>query len=128
MKTKSTKKASKKNAAVPEQPRQNPEVQAAIGLSGVTVEGGRVNIAISLAVPAPTMQENQKWPYTQWNIAQLEKQVEKDLRRVAQTVANLEYVSRLVGSRAAAKAASKPAPAAVVGQAQSQGEQPTVGQ
>ena len=130
----STKKASRKNAAVQakksavEETRITTGVQAAIGLNGVTVEGGWANVAVQLEVPQASMVENQKWPWTPWYVGSLKKQLEKDLRRVAQTIANLELVSRTLEARAAAKAASKPAlPAAVVGQ-QSQGERPTLGQ
>ncbi len=127
-------KTGKKNAAVQskksavEETRITTGVQAAIGLNGVTVEGGRANVAISLDIPQPTMAENKTWPWTAWNVQYLRKQVEKDLKRLATTIANLEHVSRTVGARVAAKAASKPAPVAVVGQAHSEGERPTVGQ
>lgn len=95
-------------------------------IAGISLEdgGGQANIAVRLDVPPPTMKENPKWPFTQWNVQYLRKQLEKDLKRVAQTIANSAYVRGLVESRAAAKATSKPVPAAVVDQAQ----QPTVGQ
>lgn len=129
----STKKASRKNAAVQskksavEETRITTGVQAAVGLNGVTVEGGRANVAVSLDIPQPTMAENKTWPWTAWNVQYLRKQVEKDLTRLATTIANLEHVSRTVEARAAAKAASKPAPA-VVAAAQPEGGQPTVAQ
>src|SRR6266404_670630 len=80
-----------------------------------------------LDIPRPTMAENKTWPWTAWNVQYLRKQVEKDLTRLATTIANLEHVSRTVEARAAAKAASKPAPA-VVAAAQPEGGQPTVAQ
>ncbi len=129
----STRKASRKNAAVQskksavEETRITTGVQAAVGLNGVTVEGGRANVAVSLDIPQPTMAENKTWPWTAWNVQYLRKQVEKDLTRLATTIANLEHVSRTVEARAAAKAASKPAPA-VVAAAQPEGGQPTVAQ
>jgi hypothetical protein len=129
-----TRRASKRNAAVQpkksaiEETRITTEVQAAIGLNGVTVEGGRANVAVSLDIPQPTMAENKTWPWTAWNVQYLRKQVEKDLKRLATTIANLEHVSRTVEARAAAKAASKPAPAAIVAAAQPDGGQPTVAQ
>jgi hypothetical protein len=133
-----TKKASKKNAAA--EPARTtsevqaaaatqpaPETQAAIGLNGVTVDGGRANIAVSLDIPQPTMAENQRWPWTPWNVAQLSKQVEKDLRRLAQTVANLEHVSRTVESHASARVAAK-AERPAAAQPQPAAERPGVAQ
>jgi hypothetical protein len=134
----STKKASRKNAAVqskkPEgaEKRIGQEVPAAVlggaWIEGISLAGGQANIAVRLDVPPPTMKENPKWPFTQWYVDNLTKQLQKDLRRVAQTIANSAYVRGLVESRTAAKAASKPAPPAVVAQAQPAGERPTVGQ
>jgi hypothetical protein len=115
---KQTKKSGEAPAAVAGSPiapvtevaaRPSPEVRATTGLNGVTVEGGRANVAVSLDIPQPTMAENPKWPWTPWYVESLKKQVAKDFRRLAQTVANLEHVSRTVEAHAAARAASKPA-------------------
>lgn len=99
-------------------------------IAGISLEegGSQANIAVRLDVPPPTMKENPRWPFTQWNVQYLRKQLEKDLKRVAQTIANSAYVRGLVESRAAAKAASKPTPAAVVATTQPEGGQPMVGQ
>jgi hypothetical protein len=138
----STKKASKKNsaarigtgvqAAATARPTQ--ELPAAVlgsaWIAGISLEegGSQANIAVRLDIPPPTMKENPKWPFTKWYVDNLTKQLQKDLRRVAQTISNSAYVRGLVESRAAAKAASKPVPAAVVAKSQPEGERPTVGQ
>jgi len=137
MSTKSTKKASKRNPAA-ETARTTGGVETVVNrggvgvveravIAGVTLEGGMANIAVRLDVPPPTMKENPKWPFTQWYVDNLTKQLQKDLRRVAQTIANAQYVRGLVEARAAKRAASKPAPAAVASQ-QPQPESPAVGQ
>jgi sensor histidine kinase regulating citrate/malate metabolism len=69
------------------------------------------------------MAENPKYPWTPWNVDYLKKQLQKDLRRVAQTIANHQYVANLLESRAAAKSEK---PAAV--QTQQAAERPGVAQ
>ncbi len=117
----STKKASKRNAA-----RIGTEVSAVV-MDGVRVEDGRVVVAVTLPLPQPTMRENGKWPWTPWYVGSLQKQVAKDLARLSATVANYTHICRTLESRAAARAAAKPAPAAVAAQ-QPQPESPTAGQ
>jgi hypothetical protein len=132
-----TKKASKKNAAAQSKKSEGAEKRigqelpaAVLGsawIAGISLEGGQANIAVRLDVPPPSMKENPKWPFTPWYVENLNKQLQKDLRRVAQTIANSAYVRGIVESRAAAKAAAKPAPAAVASQ-QPQQESPAAGQ
>src|SRR5690242_14864244 len=124
-KTNQTKKAARdeRTATAP-----RPETPVAAGPGGVTVAGGRVSVAVTLDLPSPSTTENLKWPWVNWNVEQLRKQLEKDLRRVAQTAANLEHVRAAVETRAAARAASRPVPAAVSVPAHSAGAPPVVEQ
>ena len=135
----STKKASKKNAAVQskksavQETRIGQELPAAVlsgaWIEGISLDGGQANIAVRLDVPPPSMKENPKWPFTQWYVDNLTKQLQKDLRRVAQTIANAQYVRGLVESRAAARAASKPVSVKLAAPLeQAVGERPTVEQ
>jgi len=113
MSTKSTKKASKRNPAA-ETARTTGGVETVVNrggvgvveravIAGVTLEGGMANIAVRLDVPPPTMKENPKWPFTQWYVDNLTKQLQKDLRRIAQTIANAQYGRVLVEARTAKK-------------------------
>jgi hypothetical protein len=135
-----SKKAVKATAAVVSRPaapelevaaRPAQELPAAVlgsaWIEGISLDGGQANVAVRLDVPAPTMQENPKYPWTPWNVDYLRKQLEKDLRRVAQTIANHQYVANLLESRATARAAAKvEKPAAV--QTQQAAERPGVAQ
>jgi hypothetical protein len=129
MATKNRKQQSKKSAGeAVARARINPAVQAAVGLGGVTFNAdGRAVVTALLDVPAPTMRENEKYPWTPWNVDYLKKQFAKDLRRVAQTVANHQYVAGLLESRAAERAATR-AQKPAVEQAQPAGERPSVAQ
>ena len=115
---KQTKKSGEAPAAVAGSPiapvteaaaRPAPEVRATTGLNGVTVEGGRANVAVSLDIPQPTMAENPKAALDPVVRRVAQEAGREGLRRLAQTVANLEHVSRTVEAHAAARAASKPA-------------------
>ena len=120
----STKKIKKLKKPEVEGTRTGTEVRAVVVLEGIRVEDGRLVVGTTLPLPAPMIVENEKWKWTGWQLEYSKKAVEKDLRRLAQTVANYERVRGVVEARAAAKAASKPAPAAVVAAAQ----QPTIEQ
>ena len=105
----SAKKSKKSKKSEVEGTRIGTEVRAVVVLEGIRVEDGRLVVGTTLPLPAVTIIENKRWPWGGWQVGYLEKQLAKDLARVAQTAANLEHVRRIVGSRAAAKAASKPA-------------------
>jgi hypothetical protein len=113
-------------AAVAARPTVEVAARTEIGLDGITVADGRVSVAVSLSLPRPTMAENPRWVWTGWNVEYLKKQIEKDMRRLGQTVANLEHVRRTVEARAAARAASRPAVELSAPLEKAVGERPTV--
>src|SRR5882724_2154830 len=91
-------------------PAPSVERVATVGLEGVTFNtDGKAVLMVVVDVPQPTMSENEKWPWTPWNIGYLRKQFEKDLRRVAQTVANFRHVEGILDARAAERASRAPA-------------------
>ena len=87
-------------------------VKRPTGVDGIMLDGQRAEVATTLDIPQPTMRENDRWPWTGWNVQYMRKQVEKDLRRMAQTIANLEHVSRTVAARESARAEKKATAAA----------------
>ena len=124
-----TRKQSRKSASdAATRTRINPAGQAAVGLGGVTFNAdGRAVVTALLDVPAPTMRENEKYPWTPWNVEYLAKQFQKDLRRVAQTIANHQHVARLLESRATERAAAR-SEKPTVEQVQPAAERPAVAQ
>ena len=73
------------------------------------LESGEVRVTITGALPAASIAENPKWPYTPWNVANQEKMLQKDAPRVLQSVANLRYAEGVVAARAEKAAANAPA-------------------
>jgi hypothetical protein len=125
MSTKKSKKSKK-----PEVEATRTEVRAVVVLEGIRVEDGRLVVGTTLPLPAVTIVENKKWPWGGWQVGYLEKQLAKDLARVAATAANLEHVRRIVGARTAEKAAKKPAAEVVLSAplGDAVGKVPAVGQ
>jgi hypothetical protein len=127
---KQAKKSGGASAAVvnrPVAPVSEVAVRNTLLVAGITLDGGKASIALSLDVPAPTMRENEKYPWTPWNVEYLRKQLDKDLCRVAQTISNYQYVAGLIESRAAERTAAR-AQKPTVEQAQPAGERPSVAQ
>jgi hypothetical protein len=65
---------------------------------------GTVRITITGSLPAASIAENPKWPYTPWNVSYQQGMLQKEAPRVLQTVANLRYVEGVVAARKAARA------------------------
>jgi hypothetical protein len=89
------------------------------------LESGEVRVTITGALPAASIAENPKWPYTPWNVSYQQGMLQKEAPRVLQSVANLRYAEGVVAARGAArteKAAAK-APAELVAAA-AQSQQP----
>jgi hypothetical protein len=96
--------------------------------SEMTIENmadGTVKVTITGPLPAASISENPKWPYTPWNVAYQQKMVEKDAPRVLQSVANLRYAEGVVAGRATRREEEKAAkaPQALVAAA-AQSQQP----
>jgi hypothetical protein len=101
--------------------------------SEMTIENladGTVRVTITGPLPAASIAENPKWPFTPWNVAYQQKMVQKDAPRVLQSVANLRYAEGVVAARAAKREEEKAAkaPQALVAAAAQtqQPAQPTV--
>lgn len=67
-------------------------------------EAGKVTVSFTAALPTPSVEENAKYPFTQWNQKEAEKFVGKACDRLLQAIANQDYVTARVASRTASRA------------------------
>lgn len=72
---------------------------------------GTVKVTITGALPAASISENPKWPFTPWNVAHQQSQLQKEGPRVLQSVANLRYAEGVIAARAARREEEKAAKA-----------------
>ena len=72
-----------------------------------SMDGASVSFTMAAELPAPTIVESQKYPWTPWWIGYAEKRVERDAKRLLQTLANLRAVTASVERRQAAREAAK---------------------
>lgn len=76
-------------------------------VSITTLPTGEKQITITGNLPAASIEENGKYPYTPWNVSYQQKQLEKDGERLLQSLANVEYVETLVSGRSTNREASR---------------------
>ena len=75
-------------------------------MENLTVErsgDGKVLVSFTTVLPAPSVEENAKYPFTTWNVKETEKYVGKACDRLAQAIANADFVAERVATRTASK-------------------------
>ena len=88
---------------------------------------GMVKVTIVGQLGPATLAENSRYPWTPWNVAYQQKQLEKDGSRVLQSLSNLMHVESTLAARTARREEAKAAKAlAATASASQPAQQPVV--
>jgi hypothetical protein len=75
----------------------------------ITREGAAPIMTVEGALPSPSMAENERYPWSQWQVGYQEKMLYRAAQNLLQAQANLDFVRQVVAARSDERAAKKAA-------------------